>query len=220
MTLKAVLCDIDGTLIDSNAAHAESWQRTFEHFGIPATFEQVLKQIGKGGDHLLPVFVPKHELEKIEDKLKEHRKKLFHRDYLQTIRPFPKVRALLQRMREQGLRVCVASSSDKEDLAKFKEIANITDLVEQETSADDARHSKPDPDIFQAAMGRLGLRPQEVIALGDTPYDIEAARRAGVDTIAVLSGGWSAEDLSGAVAIYNDAAHLLQEFDRSPLLRT
>lgn len=220
MKLKAVLCDIDGTLIDSNQQHAESWLRTFEHFGVPATFEKVLAQIGKGSDHLLPVFVPnKVEREALEPKLKDFRKKLFHRDYINTIQPFPKSRELLQRMIAEGLRIAVASSTDKEDLPKLKQIARIEDLVEKETTAGDAAHSKPDPDIFQSAVGKLGLRREEVIALGDTPWDIEAASRAGVSTIAVTSGGWSRSDLSAAVAVYDDVAHLLREFDHSPLMR-
>lgn len=220
MKLKAVLCDIDGTLIDSNQQHAESWLRTFEHFGIPAKFETVLAQIGKGSDFLIPVFVPnKTEREALEGKLKDFRKKLFHREYIDTIQAFPKSRELLQRMITEGLRVAVASSTDKEDLPKLKEIAGITDLVEKETTAGDAAHSKPEPDIFQAAMGKLGLRRGEVIALGDTPWDIEAAAKAGVPTIAVRSGGWSAEDLKDAVAVYSDVAHLLSEFEHSPLVR-
>ncbi|MBS1813582.1 MAG: HAD family phosphatase [Acidobacteria bacterium] len=220
MKLKAVLCDIDGTLIDSNVQHAESWQRTFAHFGVPATFEEVLRQIGKGSDHLLPVFVPnKHEREALEPKLKDFRKKLFHREYIDTIQPFPKSRELLQRMITEGLRVAVASSTDKDDLPKLKQIARIDDLVEKETTAGDAAHSKPDPDIFQSAIGKLGLRRGEVIALGDTPWDIEAAGRAGVDTIAVTCGGWSRDDLASAVAVYDDPAHLLREFDHSPLAR-
>lgn len=217
-SLKAVLCDIDGTLIDSNPAHAEAWLRTFEHFGIPATYDQVLHQIGKGSDHLIPHFVPvQSEREQIEEKLKTYRKNLFHRDYIGTIQPFPKVRQLLQRMRENNLIVAVASSSDKQDLPLFKKIAQIEDLVEKDTSAADAKHSKPDPDIFQAAMGKVGLRPQECIALGDTPWDIEAASKAGVPTIAVTSGGWTREQLSNALAIYEDVADLYRNYDSSPL---
>lgn len=216
MKLKAVLCDIDGTLIDSNVQHAESWQRAFAHFGVPATFEEVLRQIGKGSDNLIPVFVPnKTEREKLEPKLKEFRRKLFHREYMDTIQPFAKSRELLQRMIEQGLRVAVASSTDKEDLPKLKAIARIDDLVEKETTAGDAAHSKPEPDIFQAAMGKLGLRREEVLALGDTPWDIEAAAKAGVDTVAVTCGGWSRDDLSGAIAVYESPEHLWREFEQS-----
>lgn len=220
MKLKAVLCDIDGTLIDSNVQHAESWQRTFAHFGIPATFEEVLRQIGKGSDNLIPVFVPnKGEREKLEPKLKEFRKKLFHREYIETIQPFPKSRELLQRMITQGLCVAVASSTDKEDLPKLKQIARIEDLIEKETTAGDAAHSKPEPDIFQAAMGKLGLRREEVLALGDTPWDIEAAAKASVQTVAVTCGGWSRKDLSNAIAVYDDPAQLLREFEHSPFMQ-
>jgi HAD superfamily hydrolase (TIGR01509 family) len=214
---QAVLCDLDGTLLDSNAQHAEAWQKAFEHFGISTTFEQVLHQIGKGGDHLIPVFVPESERARLQQPLEEYRKMLFRRDYLPGIKAFPHARDLLIKMKAAGLRVAIASSSNKDDLKRFKEIANITDLVDQETSADDAERSKPAPDIFQASLARLKLPADRVLALGDTPWDVEAARKAGIKTVAVTSGGWSEQDLhvAGAIAVYPSVAELCQQFQHS-----
>lgn len=217
---EAVLCDVDGTLLDSNALHAEAWQKTFEHFGIQTDFDEVLHQIGKGGDHLLPVFVPEGDRERLGKQMQEYRKELFRREYLQRVKPFPGARDLLVKMKDAGIRVAIASSSNKEDLKKFEEIASITDLVDEETSADDAERSKPAPDIFQAALDRLGLPPERVLALGDTPWDVQAAGKAKVKTVAVTSGGWTEEELreAGALEVYRDVSQLSEKFEGSAFL--
>ncbi len=137
--IEAVLCDIDGTLVDSNAQHAEAWRLAFAHFGIQVKFEDVLRQIGKGGDKLVPEFVPPQDLSRIEKPLKEYRKELFHREFFDKLKPFPAAREVVEKMHAVGLRVAVASSSNKEDLGRLKDIAGITDLVEKETSSGDAK---------------------------------------------------------------------------------
>lgn len=218
---KAVLCDLDGTLLDSNALHAECWQRAFAHFGIDVDFEAVVKQIGKGGEHLLPCFVPEDRLPSIQHDLKDFRKRLFHREYIDRIVPFCDARRLLERVRQQGLRIAVATSSEKGDLEAFKTVLKIHDLVEEDLTADDAEKSKPEPDIFQASLKALDVQPEEALALGDTPWDIEAAKKAGVATVAVQSGGWTREQLeqAGAIAVYVDVSDLLRNFEQSPFAR-
>lgn len=218
MSLKAVLLDMDGTLLDSNSFHAESWVRTLQHFGFEATFEEVVKQIGKGGDTMLPTFVPEDKLDAIKKDLNAFRKQLFHREYLDRIVPFTDARRLLELIRGRGLRIAVATSGEKADLEIFKTILKIHDLVEEDLTADDAEQSKPEPDIFQAALKALEIRPEEALALGDTPYDVEAAGKAGVRTVAVQSGGWSREDLqkAGAAAVYADVADIVRNFEQSP----
>ena len=219
--VKAILCDLDGTLVDSNALHAEAWRQTFEKFGIHVSFDQALHQIGKGGDNILPVFVPKEDLDRLSKPIKDYRKRLFEEKFLDKVKPFPGARELLLKMKAAGLRIAVSSSSDKTDLAKLKEIASITDLVEEETSSDDAERSKPEPDIFQATLDRLAIDPREALALGDTPWDIEAAGKAGVATVAVTSGGWKEDELrqAGALEVYKDVAQLSQQFEESAFCR-
>jgi HAD superfamily hydrolase (TIGR01509 family) len=217
-TLKAVLCDIDGTLLDSNAFHAEAWQRTLAEFGYQASFEELVKQIGKGGQYLLPCFVPADKLPSIEKEISAYRKRLFHREYIDRIVPFTDARRLLERIRQQGLRIAVATSSEKDDLEAFKTVLKIHDLIEEDATADDADKPKPEPDIFTAALQALKLQANEALALGDTPWDVEAAKKAGIGTVAVQSGGWKREELleAGAVAVYVDAADILRNFDQSP----
>ena len=217
--IKAVLCDIDGTLLDSNGLHAEAWQRALQHFGFSAGFDELLKEVGKGGDNLLPQFVPKAELPKIEEELKKFRANLFHREYIDRIVPFTDARRLLRRMREAGLRIAVASSTAKGDLEAFKTVLKIHDLVEEDTTSEDAEKTKPAPDIFTEALRKLSLPPEQALALGDTRWDIESASRAGVRAVAVLSGGgWTRSELeeAGAVAVYRDVADILRNYDASP----
>ena len=218
--IKAVIFDIDGTLVDSVDLHARAWQEAFAHFGKQFPFERVRYQIGKGGDQLLPVFLSESEIEKFGDELTEYRGELFKREYMPRVVVFPRVRELFERIERDGKHIALASSAKKDELKEYKRIANIEDLVEDEASADDAEKSKPHPDIFEAALAQLGdVEPAEAIVVGDTPYDAEAALKAGLHTIGFLSGGFPEEDLraAGCVRIYKDAADLLANYDSSPL---
>lgn len=218
--IKAVIFDIDGTLVDSVDLHAQAWKEIFKQYGKDVPYQQVRHQIGKGGDQLMPVFFSREELEEFGEEMEEHRSKLFKREYLSRVRAFPLVRELFERIRADGKRLALASSAKKDELEAYKKIADISDLVEEETSADDADKSKPHPDIFRAALEQLGdVRREEVIVIGDTPYDAEAAGKLGLRTIGFLSGGFPEAELSGAGAspIFEDAADLLARYDDSPL---
>jgi HAD superfamily hydrolase (TIGR01549 family) len=217
---KAVIFDVDGTLIDSVDLHARAWQEALAHFGKQFDFERVRSQIGKGGDQLMPVFLSQQELEEFGEELEEYRGQLFKREYLPQVKGFPAVRELFERIKREGLQLALASSAKEDELKSYKKIADIEDLVEEETSSDDAEKSKPHPDIFEAALARLGdMSPSEAIVVGDTPYDAEAAGKAGLQTIGFLSGGFPEKDLraAGCAQIYRDPADLLANFDTSPL---
>ena len=218
MPAEAVLFDIDGTLIDSVDLHARAWQEAFEHFGKSIPFEEVRAQIGKGGDQLIPVFFPEGPVEKIDS----WRSDLYKRKYLSQVRPFPRVRELFQEILRRGIRIALASSAKGEELKTYKKLTRIDDLIEAETSADDAERSKPHPDIFEAGLNKLGkVDRRRVFAVGDTPWDAIAAGRAGVRTIGVLCGGFPQADLqaAGCIAIYRDPTDLLERLDDSPLAR-
>ena len=220
--IKAVIFDVDGTLVDSVDLHARAWQEAFEHFGKKVPFEKVRYQIGKGGDQLMPVFFSEEELAEFGEELEKYRGDLYKREYLPRVAGFPEVRQLFERIRQDGLRIALASSAKEDELGAYKKIARIEDLVEEETSADDAEKSKPHPDIFEAALSQLGdVTPSEAIVVGDTPYDAEAAGKAGLVTIGFLSGGFPEEGLraAGCVRIYRDAADLLAHYDTSPLAK-
>ena len=218
--VEAVLCDIDGTLVESNWLHAAAWKDAFAVIDIPLELEAVRRQIGKGGDELIPVFVPWWKRPMVEEPLKAYRGFLFRQEYLPKVEPFPKVREFFLRLKASGIRAALASSAHQEDLEAYKKIANIADLIDQSTSADDADRSKPHPDIFESTLTKLHAKPANVLALGDTPYDAEAAGKAGIRTIGVTSGGWSKSDLldAGCIEVYENIAGLLENFDRSALM--
>lgn len=219
----AVLFDIDGTLLDSIDLHAKAWQEAFQHFGHEIPFEELRSQIGKGGDQLIPVFLKGKELEEKQKPLEEFRSSLFKKKYLPLVKPFPAVREMFLKVKEQGQQVGLASSGKKDELKVYEEIANIQDLVEVETSSGDAERSKPHPDIFEAAFGRLhgDIRKEQVVVVGDSPHDAEGAKRAGLRCVGVLSGGFPESVLkeTGCVAIYADIADLLAHYDNSPLAK-
>ena len=218
--IEAILCDIDGTLVDSNHLHAKAWQDAFAAIGVDLSFEEALSQIGKGGDQLIPVFVPEYKLDTVEKPLEAYRKFIFQTDYLAQVKPFPQVREFLLRLKDAGIRLSLASSASKEDLETYKKIAHMEDLIEESSSSDDAKKSKPHPDIFAATLEKLGVPAEKAIALGDTPYDAEAAGKCGLRTIGLTCGGWSAEALTnaGCTEVYRDVAELLAHFDSSALV--
>ncbi len=213
-----VLLDIDGTLLDSNDAHARSWVEIFRRYGYNISFERVRPLIGKGSDKLLPELTGLDAEAGKGKQMTEERSQLFLRDYLPKLLPTNGARDLVKRLRDDGFRFVVATSSSGDELHRLLRQARVDDLIEKATSSSDAENSKPDPDIIQAALKKGKLRPQDSVMLGDTPYDIEAAGRAGVPTIALRCGGWWDDAaLTGAAAIYDDPAALLADMDRSPL---
>jgi HAD superfamily hydrolase (TIGR01509 family) len=213
---KAFIFDVDGTLIDSVDAHAHSWVETLAEFGHRVDFAAMRHEIGKGGDQLMRTFLSDEEIELRGEAIEKARKERFRAHYLDKIRGFPKTRELFQRILSEGKKIVLASSAAGEELRIFKEKARIADLIEEETSRDDAEKSKPHPDIFEEALKKLpGIEPREAIVVGDTPWDAIASRRAGLRIIGVLCGGFPEEELrrNGCMAIYRDPADLLERYD-------
>jgi phosphoglycolate phosphatase-like HAD superfamily hydrolase len=220
--MRAVIFDVDGTLLDSVDLHAKAWVEAFAHFGVETETAKVRHQIGKGGDELMPVFLPQDRIDREGKAIESYRSDLFKRTYLSQVRPFEAVRPLFERIRASGAKIALASSGKRTEVEHYMEILGIADLVDVATSSDDADRSKPHPDIFEAALKKLdGISPDAMIVVGDTPYDAEAAAKAGLRTIGVLCGGFPEAELSaaGCVAIYRDPQDLLDGFEDSPLTR-
>jgi len=215
--IHAVIFDVDGTLVDSNDAQARSWVDALKEFGYSVPYEKVRPLIGMGGDKVLPETIGVQKDSEKGKQISKRRGEIFKEKYLPNVQPFPDAQKLLDRMRKQGLKLAIATSAQPDELRPLLQIVGAADLIEDKTSARDVNSSKPDPDVMQVALKRVGYPPNEVVMIGDTPYDIEAARKAGVGTIAFRCGGWSDSDLAGAIAIYNDPADLLAHYDSSPL---
>lgn len=216
--LRTVLLDIDGTLIDSNDAHARAWVGAFDAHGYVVPFARVRPLIGKGGDKLIPELIGLDPESGEAERLGDTRSELFLTKELSTLRPTPGARALLERLTAEGLDLVVATSAQSDEVRALLEQAGVSDLIPLASSADDAERSKPDPDIVLAALRMSGSQAGHGVMIGDTPYDVEAATRARVPVIALrCGGGWTDDAFADAMAIYDDPADLLSHFDDSPL---
>jgi HAD superfamily hydrolase (TIGR01509 family) len=217
---KGVILDVDGTLVDSNDAHAHAWVETLAEAGFPVDFARVRRLIGMGGDRLVEELTGLPRDGEQNQALGVQRSAVFCARWLRNVTALPGSRALVERLRGDGFAVAVASAAKSEELEPLLRLAGVADLVPARTSSSDVDESKPDPEIIQAALQRLGVPARAAVMIGDTPYDVEAATGAHVATIGFTSGGWSHELVkAGAIAIYEHAADLLARFDGSPLAR-
>jgi len=219
--IHAVILDVDGTLIDSNDAHAHAWVDAMASQGHDVSFEKIRPLIGMGGDKVLPEVLGIDKDSEEGKKISAERKKLVKTRYLSTIKSFPKAKELLEHMHDCGLKLVIATSAEPDEIEQTLKIIgpHVQDLMAKETTAKDAKQSKPDPDVMKVALEKSGFSPDEVVMVGDTPYDLEAAAKVGVKSIAFRSGGWEDKDLAQAIAIYTDTADLLAHYDTSPLVK-
>ena len=209
--IEAVLFDVDGTLVDSNDLHAAAWREAFSHFGIELPFDDIRQQIGKGGDNLMPTLLAPEQLNAKGQAIEAYRSELFGRDYLPRVAPFPGVRELFEKLFGAGIKIVLATSARQAELDFHRSLIGSEDFIHAATSRDDVDHSKPCPDIFEAALAKVApLRADQLIVVGDTPWDMKAAGNAGMKALAVRCGGFSETDLreAGATAIYDSPAEL------------
>jgi phosphoglycolate phosphatase-like HAD superfamily hydrolase len=217
--LRGVILDVDGTLVDSNEAHVAAWVAAFHQAGYPMAPDTIRPLIGMGSDTLLPAAAGIEKSSPEGQQLSKLHSKIFESEYLPHVEAFPCTHELLQHMRERGLRLVLASAAKGHIMDTLLEVAGAEHLIEDDPPPRQVHSSKPDPEIVQAALDRLGYARDEVLMIGDTPYDVEAAAKLDIPTIAVRCGGYQDADLAGAVAIYDDPADLLAHYDESPLGR-
>ncbi|QIK79737.1 HAD family hydrolase [Sphingomonas piscis] len=218
MPLTAILFDIDGTLVDSNEQHISAWEDAFRDAGHRFNRDAIHAQVGKGGDNLVPTLLPGISAGEVKQ-LGEAEGEAFKKRYRAQVKPFRDAKALIERVRSDGKAVVLASSASREELDYWVELLGVGDLVTATTSRDDVAHSKPCPDIFEAALEKVGSAPEAAIVVGDSPYDLKAAASAGIPSIAVRSGGFTDDVLAshGPLAIYDDVGALLADYAQSPL---
>lgn len=212
---RAVLFDIDGTLVDTNYLHALAWRRVFLDHGEPEiTCARIHRLVGMGGDQLVETLCgrPRPEL---------HAERAKHFDALKgDIRALPRAADLLRAVHDRRVRVVLATSAEQSDLEALLAALDAGDAIDDVTAAADVDEAKPSPDIFETALELAGTAPENTVVVGDTVWDVKAAARAGLACVAVTSGGISRAELeaAGAVAVYDDPAALLDGLDDSRLL--
>ena len=217
MQTRAVIFDIDGTLIDSVDAHARAWHEAFTSFGFHVEQRAIRSQIGKGGDQLMPSFLTPAEVSQKGEALETFRSELWKEKYLPRVRPFSHVRALFEALRQRDVMIAVASSSKAPEAKEYLQRCQVDQLVQVKVTGDDVERTKPHPDIVHATLNGLGsFDPSRACLVGDSPFDMQAAAGAGVRPLGVLCGGFPEEDLraAGASECFNDPQALLENLER------
>ena len=210
-----ILVDVDGTLVDTNYLHTVAWWRAFRDIGEDVPMSRIHPLIGMGSDQLVHRLIGR-ESEEASEAHSRH-----YEPFKKEIAAFPRAAELLAELSRRGARVVLATSSDEEDLARLREAIDADDAIDDAVSKGDVEHSKPSPDIFEAALKRFDLDPRNTMVVGDTPWDVEAAAKVELGTVCVLTGGATCEQLeeAGALAVYEDVGELLDELDNSPLTK-
>ena len=208
---KGFVFDVDGTLIDSNDAHAHAWRHAFLEGGLDIGFEPIRRLLGKGSDKLLAELTGLRPDSPRAKALAERKTQIFKAHYLPRLKPFPHARDLLAHLRDRKIKLAVATSASPDELDALLEVVKARELFEIKVSAEDAGRSKPDPDSVSCALRKLALKPADCVMVGDTPYDAAAAKAAGVRFIGLRCGGWRDADLQPAIAVYSAPAQLLRE---------
>ena len=216
MPVEAALLDVDGTLVDTNYQHAVAWYRAFRRHGIVLPIWRIHRAVGMGGDQLVPALVGEQADAERGDEIREARDSLYQ-ELIGEVEPLHGSRELISDLKVRGANVVLASSSPKDELDHYLELLDARDLADAWTTKDDVESTKPEPDIVRAALDKAGT--ENAVMVGDTRWDIEAAARAGVETICVLTGGWSEQELreAGAVAVFESVDELREQLDDTPL---
>ena len=202
MTAPAAILDIDGTLVDTNYQHAIAWYQAFRQHDVRLPVWRIHRHIGMGGDQLVAALAGDDVEADLGDDIRAAEKALYLAE-IQSTQPLEGALELIADLAGQGREVVLASSAKAQEVDHYLDLLDARDLVDGWTTSADVEATKPEPDLVEAALAKLGTR--EAVMVGDTPWDVEAARRAGIETVAVLTGGFSEPELreAGAVAVFD-----------------
>ena len=214
---RAALLDVDGTLIDSNYHHALAWYRAFRQHGIVLPVWRLHRHVGMGGDQFVPALVGEDVDEEKGDDIRAARGAA-DAQLIGEVEPLEGARDLIVDLKERGFTTLLASSSPQDELDRYLDLLDARELADGWTTDDDVEATKPEPDLVRAALEKAGA--DDAVMIGDTPWDVEAARKAGVETVTVITGGFSAQELeeAGAVAVYDSVEELRLHLDRPPFV--
>lgn len=215
MSVAAIL-DIDGTLVDTNYQHALAWWRAFKKFGIVLPTWRIHRHVGMGGDHLIEALTDAETEKKLGDDIRDAEKKLY-KELIDEVAPMAKARELMVDLKQRGHPVVLASSAKEEEVDHYLNLLDARAVLDDYTTSADVEATKPEPDLVKAAIDKSGSRA--AVMVGDSTFDVESAQRAGIETIAVLTGGFSEQELrdAGAGAVFESVAQLRERLDETPL---
>jgi HAD superfamily hydrolase (TIGR01509 family) len=212
----AAILDIDGTLVDTNYQHAIAWYRAFRRHGIVLPIWRIHRHIGMGGDQLVPALAGNELADEKGDSIREAEKELYA-ELIGEVEPMDGSRWLIERLRDAGNPVVLASSAKEEEVDHYLDLLDARELVDGWTTSADVEETKPEPDLVHAALAKV--ESDGAVMVGDTPWDVKAAGAAGVETIGVLTGGFGAGELTdaGAVAVFESVRELCERLGETPL---
>jgi HAD superfamily hydrolase (TIGR01509 family) len=212
----AAILDVDGTLVDTNYQHAIAWYQAFRQSDCHLPIWRIHRHIGMGGDQLVEALAGKEFDSEHGDEVRAAEKALYLAT-MPTVEPLGESRELIEDLKEQGRKVVLASSAKATEIEHYLDLLDARELADDWTTSADVEETKPEPDLVVAALDKLGTK--DAVMVGDTPWDVEAARKAGIDTVCVLTGGFSEDELTeaGAVAVFSSIAELRERIADTPL---
>jgi HAD superfamily hydrolase (TIGR01549 family) len=216
MSVVAAILDVDGTLVDTNYQHALCWYRAFREHDIVLPVWRLHRHVGMGGDQFVEAVAGKRVEEELGNELRDRWEKLFD-ELIDEVAPLDGARDLIVDLKRRGHPVVLASSAVEKHVDRFLDLLEARDIADAWTTKDDVEQSKPEPDLVGAALDKAGTH--DSLMVGDTPWDIEAARKLGIDTICLVTGGFSGQELrdAGAIAVYGSVPELRDDLDSTRL---
>jgi HAD superfamily hydrolase (TIGR01509 family) len=216
MAPPAAILDVDGTLIDNNYQHAVAWHYALRRADVVVPVWKIHRAVGIGGDKVIAEVAGQEVEDERGDEIRDHESEIFD-SMIDDVAAVEGASEFLAALKERGHTVVLASSGSAKDIERFIDLLDARDVLDDWTTSDDVDASKPEPDLVEVALEKAGGGP--AVMVGDTPWDVKAAGRAGLETIAVLTGGFPEADLEGAIAVYESVADLHRQLDDSPLAR-
>ncbi|HEX4467669.1 MAG TPA: HAD family hydrolase [Solirubrobacteraceae bacterium] len=218
--MAVAILDIDGTLVDTNYQHAIAWYRAFRRYDLTLPIWRIHRHIGMGGDQLVPALAGDDFESEHGDAVRDDETTLYG-ELIGEVQAVRGARELIEELARRGHTVLLASSAKQEEVDHYLDLLDARELADGWTSSADVESTKPEPDLVQAALKKAGAVAAEAVMIGDTPYDVEAAKRAEVPTLAVLTGGFSEQELrdAGARMVYESVVELREGLDGAGLSR-
>jgi HAD superfamily hydrolase (TIGR01509 family) len=212
----AAILDVDGTLVDSNYQHALAWYRAFRQSGIVLPVWRIHRLIGMGGEQLVPELIGEERAEEVGDDVKTAEKPLY-KDMIEEVEPLEGARELIDALKERGHTVILASSGKEYEVDHYLDLLDVRDVADGWTTSADVEESKPEPELIEVALDKAGAR--EAVQIGDSTWDCLAAKRAGIETVGVLTGGFAEDELrdAGAMVVFESLTELRERLDETPL---